>query len=173
MLRVKKVLINKEKIRGKVKEIGKLISEDYKNRNLMLIGVLKGGFVFLADLIREIDIDMELDFMAVSSYGVSTKSSGVVKIIKDLDANIEGKHILIVEDIVDTGLTLNYLKELIQRRGPESVKICTMLDKPSRRMTKLKIDYCGFEIPDEFVVGYGLDYADKYRNLPDVCIMGE
>ena len=171
MSNVREVLICREELNKKVKELGAIISKDYKDQELMLIGVLKGGFVFLADLIREITIDIDLDFMAVSSYGSSTKSSGVVRIIKDIETNIQDKHILIVEDIVDTGLTINYLKEIIMARGPKSVKVCAMLDKPSKRKTNIELDYKGIEIPDEFVIGYGLDYDGKFRNLPDLCIL--
>ena len=171
MSNVREVLICREELNKKVKELGAIISKDYKDQELMLIGVLKGGFVFLADLIREITIDIDLDFMSVSSYGISTKSSGVERIIKDIETNIQDKHILIVEDIVDTGLTINYLKEIIMARGPKSVKVCAMLDKPSKRKTNIELDYKGIEIPDEFVIGYGLDYDGKYRNLPDLCIL--
>lgn len=171
MSNVREVLISREELNKKVKELGAIISKDYKGQELMLIGVLKGGFVFLADLIREITIDIDLDFMSVSSYGSSTKSSGVVRIIKDIETNIQEKHILIVEDIVDTGLTINYLKGIIMARGPKSVKVCAMLDKPSKRKTNIELDYKGIEIPDEFVIGYGLDYDGKFRNLPDLCIL--
>lgn len=169
---IEEILISKEEMQKKVVELGAQISEDYKGQDLVLVCVLKGGVVFHADLMRAITIPVDMDFMAVSSYGVSTKSSGVVRIIKDLDIDIKNKHVLIVEDIVDTGLTLAHLKELLKTRGPLSVKICTALDKPSRRKAKdLEIEYRGIEIPDKFVVGYGLDYAEKYRNLPDVCIL--
>lgn len=168
---IQEVLISREEIQKMVNKLGTQISEDYKGKELILVCVLKGGVVFHADLMRAITIPIDMDFMAVSSYGVSTKSSGVVRIIKDLDINIENKHVLIVEDIVDTGLTLSHLKELLRTRGPLSVKICTALDKPSRRKVPLEIEYKGIEIPDKFVVGYGLDYAEKYRNLPDVCIL--
>ncbi len=171
MKEIKSVLVSKEAIQAKVRELGKKISEDYKGKELVLVGVLKGGFVFLADLMREITIPVDMDFISVSSYGNSTKSSGVVRIIKDIDINISNKHVLIVEDLVDTGLTLNHLKELFSTRNPLSVKICTALDKPSRRKVEIEIEYGGIEIPDEFVVGYGLDYADKYRNLPEVCTL--
>jgi hypoxanthine phosphoribosyltransferase len=162
------VLIDREQIRSKVAELGKRISQDYKGLELVLVGVLKGGFVFLADLMREITIPVDMDLIAVSSYGASTKSSGVVRIIKDIDINISGKHVLIVEDLVDTGLTLRHLKDLFRTRGPESVKICTAFDKPSRRKVDIQIEYGGIVVPDKFIVGYGLDYAGKYRNLPDV-----
>ncbi|MDF2523914.1 MAG: hypoxanthine phosphoribosyltransferase [Clostridiales bacterium] len=168
---IQEVLVSKEALEEKTKELGKRISEDYKGKELVLIGVLKGGFAFMADLMREIKIPVDMDFMAVSSYGASTKSSGVVRIIKDLDINITNKHVLIVEDLVDTGLTLKHLKELLNTRGPLSVKICTALDKPSRRKVSIDIEYEGIDIPDMFVVGYGLDYAGKYRNLPEVCIL--
>lgn len=168
---IKSVLISREAISEKTKELGKRISEDYEGKELVLVGVLKGGFVFLADLMREITIPVDMDFMAVSSYGNSTKSSGVVRILKDIDINITNKHVLIVEDLVDTGLTLKHLKELLNTRGPLSVKICTALDKPSRRKVDIQVEYEGIVIPDEFVVGYGLDCAGKYRNLPDVCTL--
>jgi hypoxanthine phosphoribosyltransferase len=168
---VERILISKEVLADKVKEMAGRISRDYEGKDLLLVGVLKGGFVFLADLARQITIPVELDFMSVSSYGNSSKSSGVVRIIKDLDTDITNKHVLIVEDIIDTGLTLKHLAELLTTRGPKSVKICAALDKPSRRKVDLKVDYKGIEIPDEFVIGYGLDYAGKYRNLPDVCVL--
>lgn len=168
---IQEVLVSRHEIAEKTKELGKKISEDYAGKDLVLIGVLKGGFAFMADLMREITIPVDMDFMAVSSYGASTKSSGVVRIIKDIDINITNKHVLIVEDLVDTGLTLKHLKELLNTRGPSSVKICTALDKPTRRKVEIQVEYEGIEIPDMFVVGYGLDYAGKYRNLPDVCIL--
>jgi len=168
---IERVLISKEQLEKKVEELGKQISKDYEGKELVIIGVLKGGFIFLSDLARKITIPVDLDFMSVSSYGDSSKSSGVVKIIKDVDTNIDGKHVLIVEDIIDTGLTLNHLVELLKTRSPLSVKICAALDKPSRRKADVKIDYKGIEIPDEFVVGYGLDYAGKYRNIPEVCVL--
>ncbi|KNF07821.1 hypoxanthine phosphoribosyltransferase Hpt [Gottschalkia purinilytica] len=170
---IEKVLVSKEQLEEKTKEIGKQISEDYKGKKLVLIGVLKGAFVFLGDLVRNIDIPLEIDFMAVSSYGNSTESSGVVRILKDLDLTIEGKDILIVEDIIDTGLTLSYLVSNLKSRGANSVKICTLLDKPERRKIDVELKYKGFDIPDEFVVGYGIDFSEGYRNLPDVCILKE
>ena len=151
--------------------MGKKITEDYKNSNLMLVTVLKGAVVFLADVMREIDVPAEIDFMVVSSYGAGVKSSGVVKIVKDLDVPLEGKDILIVEDILDSGLTLSYIKELLASRGPKSIRIATLLDKPSRRKVDLQADYVGFSVPDEFVIGYGLDYDEKYRNLPYIGIL--
>ncbi len=168
---IERVLITKEELDRQVEELGSRISKDYEGKELVIIGVLKGGFIFLADLARKITIPVDLDFMSVSSYGDSSKSSGVVKIIKDVDINISGKHVLIVEDIIDTGLTLNHLVELLKTRGPLSVKICAALDKPSRRKVDVQVDYKGIEIPDEFVIGYGLDYAGKYRNIPEVCIL--
>jgi hypoxanthine phosphoribosyltransferase len=170
-LSIEGVLVSREVIQKKVKELGKQISQDYEGKELVLVGVLKGGFVFLADLMREITIPVDMDFISVSSYGDSTKSSGVVRIIKDIDINVTNKHVLIVEDLVDTGLTLKHLKELFYTRGPASVKICTALDKPSRRKVEIEVEYEGIEIPDKFVIGYGLDYAGKFRNLPDVCTL--
>ncbi len=170
---IEEVLISKEDIDLKVKEMGKQISEDYKGKDLLLIGVLKGAFIFLADLMRHISIPVEVDFMAVSSYGTSTKSSGVVRIMKDLDSTIEGKEILFVEDIIDTGLTLNYLIKNFKTRGAKSVNACTLLDKPERREADVSVKYKGFDIPDKFIVGYGLDYAQKYRNLDQIYILKE
>jgi len=166
-----KILINEDEIREKVKELGKAITEDYKNKDLMIIGILKGCVIFLSDLVREIDLPLTMYFMVVSSYGSSTKSSGVVRIIKDLEKDITGKDVLIVEDIVDTGLTLNYIVDYLKSRNARSVKICTLLDKPERRKAEVDLEYVGFHIPDEFVVGYGLDYAEAYRNLPFVCVL--
>jgi len=168
---LEKVLVTKEKIDEKTAELAARISKDYAGKKLMLVGVLKGGFVFLADLMRKIDIQCEVDFMMVSSYGSSTKTSGTVKIIKDIDTDISGKDILIVEDLIDTGLTLKHLLELLKTRNPSSLKICAILDKPSRRLVDIDIAYSGIDIPDEFVVGYGLDYANKYRHLKDVCTL--
>jgi hypoxanthine phosphoribosyltransferase len=165
------VLISREQIREMVRELGQKISADYEGKELILVGVLKGGFIFLADLMREITIPVEMDLISVSSYGDDTKSSGVVRLIKDIDVSIENKHVLIVEDLVDTGLTLKHLKELFNTRGPKSLKICTAFDKPSRRKVDIGIEYKGIIIPDKFVIGYGLDYAGKYRNLPDLCVL--
>ena len=162
---VLKVLVSEEEIREKVKEMGRRITEDYKGKNLLLVTVLKGAVVFLADLMREIDVPAEIDFMVVSSYGSGVKSSGVVKIVKDLDTPLEGK------DILDSGLTLSYLKEILEGRGPRSIQIAALLDKPTRRKVDLKADYIGFSVPDEFVIGYGLDYDEKYRNLPYIGIL--
>lgn len=166
-----KVLISEEEIRQRVKELGSEITEEYKNKDLMIIGVLKGCMVFLSDLVREIKLPLIMDFMVVSSYGSSTKSSGVVRIIKDLEQDIMDKDVLIVEDIVDSGLTLSYLIEILKSRNPRSVKVCSLLDKPERRKSNVSIDYTGYRIPDEFVVGYGLDYDEVYRNLPYVCVL--
>ncbi len=159
------VLFNKEKIKSRVIELAAKIEEDYSG-DVFVIGILKGACVFASDLIREIDRNIQLDFISVSSYGKNTTTSGVVKLIKDLDNDIQGKDVIIVEDIVDTGLTLAYLKKLLTQRKPKSIKICTLLDKKCRRESEVSIDYVGFEIDDFFVVGYGIDYAEKYRNLP-------
>lgn len=166
-----RILLGEEEIRAKVKELGKTITEDYHGKNLMLVTVLKGAVVFLADLMRQIEVPAQIDFMVVSSYGSGVKSSGVVKIVKDLDVPLADKDILIVEDILDSGLTLSYIKELLQSRAPRSIRIVTLLDKPSRRRVDLQADYVGFSVPDEFVVGYGLDYNEKYRNLPYIGIL--
>jgi len=171
MDRIEEVLITREEIAEKVKELGKRISEDYKGKNLLMVGVLKGGIVFLADLIREVTIPVDMDLISVSSYGSGTNSTGIVKILKDLDVSIQNKHVLIVEDLIDTGLTLRYLKELLATRNPASVKACTIFDKPSRRLVDVPIEYNGIAIPNKFVVGYGLDYAGEYRNLPDLCTL--
>ena len=168
---VLRVLLSEDEIREKVRELGGKITADYKNSNLMLVTVLKGAVVFLADLMRQIDVPAEIDFMVVSSYGSGVKSSGVVKSVKDLDVPLAGKDILIVEDILDSGLTLSYIKELLESRGPRSIRIATLLDKPSRRKVDLQADYIGFSVPDEFVIGYGLDYDEKYRNLPYIGIL--
>ena len=168
---VLRVLLSEDEIRETVRELGGKITADYKNSNLMLVTVLKGAVVFLADLMRQIDVPAEIDFMVVSSYGSGVKSSGVVKIVKDLDVPLAGKDILIVEDILDSGLTLSYIKELLESRGPRSIRIATLLDKPSRRKVDLQADYIGFSVPDEFVIGYGLDYDEKYRNLPYIGIL--
>ena len=168
---LKKVLVTREEIKAAVEELGKRITADYADKDPMFICILKGASVFYADLIREIDLPLRTDFMAVSSYGSSTKTTGVVKVVKDLDRDIHGKDVLIVEDIVDSGMTLSYLKRLLLDRGAASVHIVTLLDKPARRRVDLKADYFCFEIPDEFVVGYGLDYDEKYRNLPDIGVL--
>ena len=168
---IKEVLISEEQLAAKVAELGARISKDYEGKKLIILGVLKGSVVFMTDLLRQITIPVEMDFMAVSSYGSGTKTSGVVKILKDLDRLIQGDHVLIVEDILDSGMTLSYLTELLRDRNPASIRIATLLDKPDRRKVDIKPDYVGFTIPDEFVVGYGLDYAELYRNLPYVGIL--
>jgi len=165
------VLFDREELKNKVAELGSKITEEYRGREVLVVGILKGAFIFMADLIREIQIPLEIDFMDVSSYGISTSSSGEVRIIKDLENSIQDKDVLIVEDIVDTGLTLKYITELLKTRNPRSVKICCLLDKPSRRKTDIQADYVGYTIPDRFVVGYGLDYAEQYRNYPAVCVL--
>lgn len=163
------VLIPAQDIKARVQQLGERITQDYSDKELVLVGILKGSFVFTADLARAIDLPLQVDFMAVSSYGMSTKSSGVVRIVKDLDNSMEGKHVLVVEDIVDTGLTLNYIYGHVKSRGARSVKICTLLDKVSRRQVAVPVHYKGFDIPDAFVVGYGLDVQERYRNVADVC----
>jgi hypoxanthine phosphoribosyltransferase len=165
------VLITYEQIRQKTEELGRQITEDYEGKDLLLICVLKGGLMFLADLMREIQLPVEIDFMAVSSYGDATESSGVVRILMDLDQNVQGRHVLIVEDIVDTGRTLNYIMHNLRTRGPASIKVCTLLNKPARRVLDIPLDYVGFTIPDQFVVGYGLDYGQIYRNLPFIGVL--
>ncbi len=165
------VLISEEQIAEKVQELGRRISEDYRDKNLLLVSVLKGSVVFMADLMRAVTIPARVDFMSVSSYGSGVKTSGVVKIIKDLDIPLEGYDILIVEDILDSGKTLSYLREILYQRNPKSIRIATLLDKPERRQVDLTADYSCFSVPDEFVVGYGLDYDEKYRNLPYVGVL--
>lgn len=166
-----KILFTAEEIAAKVKELGGAISSDYEGKDLLLINVLKGGVIFLSDLVRQIHLPLSIDFMAISSYGATTSTSGVVKIVKDLEASVEGKHVLVVEDIVDTGLTLGYLLKNIKSRNPASLKICSLLDRSVRRIVDMVIDYKGFEIPDVFVVGYGLDYGQRYRNLPFIAVL--
>lgn len=159
------ILISKEQLENRIIELGKQIKEDYQGKQLVCVGLLKGSVVFISDLIRAIDMDLSIDFMKVSSYGKGTDSTGVVKILKDVDEEVTGKDVLLVEDIVDTGLTIANVKEFMAKKRPNSVKVCTLLDKPSRRKIDVKAEYVGFEIPDEFVIGFGLDYAEKYRNL--------
>ncbi len=166
-----RILLTEEEIRTKVQELGRRISSDYAGKEVLLIGILKGAMIFLADLVREITVPTQFDFMAVSSYGSSSKSSGEVRILKDLEYGVEGRNIILVEDIVDTGLTLNYLAENLMSRDPASVRICTLLDKPSRRVEPVEIDYKGFVIRDDFVVGYGLDYSNRYRNFPYIMVL--
>ena len=171
---VEKVMISEEKIAEIVSDLGAKISEDYKDKNLLMVSVLKGSVIFMSDLMRKLTIPCRIDFMAVSSYNGGTKSSGEVKIIKDLDKPIEGYDLLVVEDVLDSGLTLDYILKLLKSRNPKSIKICTLLDKPQRRKVNITADYSGFEIPDEFIVGYGLDYDEKYRNLPFIgCLKSE
>jgi hypoxanthine phosphoribosyltransferase len=167
------VLLSEDQIRVRVAELGAQITADYAGKELVLVGILKGCALFIADLVREIKIPLSLDFVAVSSYGADTKSSGVVRILKDLDESVESKHVIIVEDIIDTGLTLrlSYLLDNIRARRAASVKVCTLLDKPSRRRVEVPVDYCGFTVEDHFVVGYGMDYAGKFRSLPYVGLL--
>lgn len=165
------MLISEEKLAARIKELGEQITADYAGKEILAIGVLRGAVLFMADLTRAIKVPVAIDFMAVSSYGAGTSSSGVVRILKDLDEDIEGKHVLIVEDIIDSGLTLSYLLDNIKSRKPASLKLCTLLNKPERRKAEVHIDYNGFTVPDYFVVGYGLDYAEKYRNLPFIGIL--
>ena len=168
---IEKVLLSNEEIQEKVKELGKKITEDYKGKDLLVVVILKGSVIFAADLLRAIDLPVEIDFISVSSYGKGTTSSGIVKIIKDLNESIENKHILIVEDILDSGKTLFNLTHLLETRRPASMEVCTLLNKPERREADIEAKYMGFDIPDAFVVGYGLDYAEKYRNLPYIGIL--
>lgn len=168
---IMEILLDESTIKSIVEKLGSQISEDYKGKNLLLVSVLKGSVVFMADLMRAITIPCQIDFMAVSSYGSGTKSSGVVKIIKDLDTNLEGYDLLIVEDILDSGRTLYYICDMLKTRNPNSIRICTLFDKPARRQVDLTADYSGAEVPDSFIVGYGLDYDEKYRNLPYVGVL--
>ncbi|MCL5780201.1 MAG: hypoxanthine phosphoribosyltransferase [Firmicutes bacterium] len=168
---VEKILLDEKQINERVRQLGQQITQDYQGESILMVGILKGAMIFLADLVRHIEVTTFFDFMSVSSYGAGTISSGVVRILKDLDKSIEGKHVIILEDIVDTGLTLRYMVENMKSRGPASLKICTLLDKPDRRKVEVPIDYNGFSIPDEFVVGYGLDYNERYRNLPYIAVL--
>ena len=168
---IESVLFTEEKIQEIVQRVGGEISRDYKDKNLLLVSVLKGSVVFMADLMRAITIPCRIDFMAVSSYGSGTKTSGVVKIIKDLDIPLEGYDLLLVEDILDSGMTLSYIMEILQSRGPRSIRICTLFDKPERRQAEVDATYVGTQVPDAFIVGYGLDYDEKYRNLPYVGVL--
>jgi hypoxanthine phosphoribosyltransferase len=168
---VKEVLISSSEIQEKVREMGESVTEDYSGKRPLLVGILRGAVVVLGDLMRNIDLPCEIDFMDISSYGTGTSSSGVVRILKDLEEDITGRHVLVVEDIIDTGLTLSYLLRSLQARKPASLEICALLTKPSRRRVDLSVKYLGFEVPDEFVVGYGLDFAGAYRNLPDICVL--
>jgi hypoxanthine phosphoribosyltransferase len=168
---VAEVLISNEQIRERVRELGARITEDYAGERILLVGVLRGAVVVMGDLMRCIDLPCEIDFMDISSYGSGTSSSGVVRILKDLEEDITDRHVVIVEDIIDTGLTLSYLLRSLMARKPASLEICALLTKPTRRRVELDVKYLGFEVPDEFVVGYGLDYAGAYRNLPDICVL--
>jgi hypoxanthine phosphoribosyltransferase len=166
-----KILLRRSAIEKRVREVAREITQDFKGQRVHLIGVLKGACIFLSDLVREINLETSIDFIAVSSYGKGKESSGQVRVLKDLDSSIEGLNVILVEDILDTGLTLSYLLRVLQQRKPKVLRVAALLDKPLRRLKQVKGDYVGFEIPNEFVVGYGLDYAERYRNLKDVCIL--
>ncbi len=166
-----RVMLSEEKVDQRIREIADQINQDYKGKQVHLICVLKGGAFFMVELAKRLTVPVSLDFMSVSSYGGGTESSGIVKIVKDLDETLEGKDVLVVEDIVDSGRTLSYLLEMLKKRGPKSLALCTLLDKPSRRVIEVKVDYTGFQIPDEFVIGYGLDYDQRYRNLPYIGVV--
>lgn len=168
---IQEVLFSEQQLADKVAELGARISADYEDKNPLVVSVLKGSYVFMADLTRKITIPCNVDFMAVSSYGVGTKTTGEVQIIKDIGSKIDGRHLIIVEDILDSGVTLSFLMKILKARGAASIRLCTLLSKPERRKVDVPIDYLGFEIPDAFVVGYGLDYAEKYRNLPYIGIL--
>ena len=168
---VGEILISEDELQARIRELGRELSEEYAGRELLLVGVLKGAVFFLSDLMRTLTVPCEIDFMAISSYGASTDSSGVVSILKDLDINIEGRHVLVVEDIVDSGLTLSYLMRNLESRGPATLEVCALLTKPARREIDVQVRYVGFEIPNRFVIGYGLDFAERYRNLPYVGIL--
>lgn len=170
---LKEILLDENKIKEKVVELGKRITQDYEGKELVLVGVLKGSVMFMSDLMKTIEIPCCMDFMAVSSYGAATESSGIVRILKDLDYPIEGKDILIVEDIIDSGITLKYLLEYLKARKPSSIEVACLLNKPERRRVEIEVKYLGFEVPDHFLVGYGLDYAERYRNLPCIGILKE
>jgi hypoxanthine phosphoribosyltransferase len=167
------ILVDEDALQSRIRELGEEISEDYRGRDLLLIGVLKGAVFFMADLMRQLSVSCEVDFMAISSYGGSTDTSGVVRILKDLDLNIEGRDVLVVEDIIDSGLTLSYLMRNLESREPASLEICALLTKPGRRRIEVPVRYTGFEIPDRFVIGYGLDFAERYRNLPYVAVLSD
>src|SRR5579862_459828 len=168
---VGEVLIEEDRLQERIRELGRDVSADYAGRELLLVGVLKGAVFFMADLMRSLTVPCEIDFMAISSYGAATDSSGVVRILKDLDINIEGRHVLVVEDIIDSGLTLSYLLRNLESREPASLEICALLTKPERREIEVPVRYVGFEIPNRFVIGYGLDFAERYRNLPYVGVL--
>ena len=168
---VESILFTEEQVKARVRELGEQISRDYEGKNPVFVGILKGSFIFMADLVRTVTIDCTVDFMAVSSYGNSASTTGAVKINKDLSQDIEGKHVIIVEDILDSGITLNYLSKYLKNRNPASLAIVTLMDKPARRIAPVQPDYCGFEVPDEFLLGYGLDYAERFRNVPFIGIL--
>jgi hypoxanthine phosphoribosyltransferase len=168
---VGEILIEEETLQTRIRELGAELSADYAGKELLLVGVLKGAVFFMADLMRSITVPCEIDFMAISSYGASTDSSGVVRILKDLDINIEGRHVLVVEDIIDSGLTLSYLMRNLESRAPASLEVCALMTKPARREIEVDVRYTGFEIPNRFVIGYGLDFAERYRNLPYVGVL--
>jgi len=168
---IDEILVSEAALQSRIRELGRAISSDYEGKEPLLVGILIGAFVFLSDLLRSISIPCQVDFMATSSYGDATESSGIVRILKDLDQSIEGRHVLIVDDIIDTGLTMDYLLETLRARYPASLRVCALLDKVPRRKRAVRIDYRGFEIPDKFVVGYGLDYSGRYRNVPFVCVL--
>ena len=168
---VAEILIDEDVLQRRIAELGDEISADYHGRDLLLLGVLKGAVFFMSDLMRRLTIPCEIDFMAISSYGAATDSSGIVRILKDLDLNIEGRHVLVVEDIIDSGLTLSYLMRMLESREPASLEICALLTKPERREIDVDVRYTGFEIPNRFVIGYGLDFAERYRNLPYVAVL--
>jgi hypoxanthine phosphoribosyltransferase len=168
---IQEVLLSEEQLQAKINELGRVLSNDYEGKNPLVICVLKGSFVFTAELIKRLNIPIEIDFISLSSYGSGTESSGKVRVMKDLDVSVEGRHVLVVEDIIDTGLTMSYFTDLLVRRDAASVKVVTLLDKPERRKIDMKADYSGFTIPDAFVVGFGLDYSEKFRNLPYIGIL--
>ena len=168
---IDEILVSEAALQSRIRELGRAISSDYEGKEPLLVGILIGAFVFLSDLLRSISIPCQVDFMATSSYGDATESSGIVRILKDLDQSIEGRHVLIVDDIIDTGLTMDYLLETLRARYPASLRVCALLDKLPRRRRAVRIDYRGFEIPDKFVVGYGLDYSGRYRNVSFVCVL--
>jgi len=170
---VGEILIDEGRLQGRIRELGHEITADYRGRELLLVGVLKGAVFFMADLMRELDVPCEIDFMAISSYGASTDSSGVVRILKDLDINIDGRDVLVIEDIIDSGLTLSYLVRNLESREPATLEVCALLTKPGRREIDVDVRYVGFEIPNRFVIGYGLDFAERYRNLPYVGVLSE
>jgi len=168
---IDEILIPEEALRSRVRELGRLISRDYEGKEPLLVGILTGAFLFMSDLLRAITIHCQADFMATSSYADGTTSSGIVRILKDLDQSIEGRHVIVVDDIIDTGLTMDYLLETLKTRYPASLRVCALLDKVPRRLRYVPLDYRGFEIPDKFVVGYGLDFAGRYRNVPFICVL--